>query len=230
MSNINLEQLELTQSLAQKRKMTTDAFLASFRKYVLANLKGTISNEEVVSLLTIAERYDVDPFLGHFYAFQTTEGKIVPVLTYDGWVHIVNRNPQYDGEAFAFSESRVGEPVTQKKVHEWIECTIYRKDRQYPVVVREYFNENYQDASVNTQDANSDQGAWQKLPNRRLRMQAFVQAARLAFGITGVYHQQDLQQTSAVKRTPAVDAPGQQQVEQPEPIVSLKPQYVNAEK
>ncbi|KZL22671.1 recombinase RecT [Pseudovibrio sp. Ad37] len=227
MSQINLEQLNLTQSLAQKLKMTTDVYLAAFRKIVLANLKGNISVEEIVSLLTVAERYDIDPFLREFYASRTPEGKVIPLLTYDGWVRIVNRHPEYNGEAFVYSDDKVNERHTGQEVYEWIECAIHRKDRGYPTVVREFFRENYQDAAVNPQDASHDLGSWQKLPNRRLRMQAFVQTARLAFGVSGIYHQQDLQPVSDVKSSPAVEAPAPKQIEQ---TFSAIPLHVNREK
>jgi len=54
-------------------------------------------------------------------------------------------------------------------VPEWIECTIYRKDRKLPICVREYFSE-VKGASI----------IWQKMPNRMLRHRALQQCVRLA--------------------------------------------------
>lgn len=57
-----------------------------------------------------------------------------------------------------------------------MKCTIYRKDRSQPIVVRDYFEE-----------VKGEQAIWQKIPRRMLRHRVMVQFARLAvrceFGI-----------------------------------------------
>jgi len=53
----------------------------------------------------------------------------------------------------------------------WMECTIYRKDRSLPIMVREYFAE-----------VKGEQAIWQKMPRRMLRHRVMQQCARLAMG------------------------------------------------
>ena len=52
---------------------------------------------------------------------------------------------------------------------------MWRKDRNHPIVVTEYFNECYR---------NTD--PWNLMPRRMLRHKAFKEAARLAFGFAGI--------------------------------------------
>ena len=61
---------------------------------------------------------------------------------------------------------------------EWVDCLIYRKDRDRPTVVREYLDEVYREPM----GQNGFAGPWQSHPKRFLRHKALIQCARLAFG------------------------------------------------
>ena len=60
-------------------------------------------------------------------------------------------------------------------------CTIYRKDRSKPIVVTEFLQECLKQNSP----------AWKSHPKRMLRHKAMIQCARLAFGFTGIYDQDE---------------------------------------
>jgi hypothetical protein len=64
-----------------------------------------------------------------------------------------------------FNES----PESANGIPIWMECVIYRKDRSFPVVVREYFEE-----------VKGEQAIWGKMPRRMLRHRVMAQCARLA--------------------------------------------------
>ncbi len=132
--------------------------------------KGDVSNEQMMALLVVAEQYNLNPWTKEIYAFPDRNHGIVPVVGVDGWSRIINSHPQFDGMDFA-----EGEP-NEKKVPEWIECKMYRKDRSHPICVKEYFAEVYRDV-----------GPWKSHPRRMLRHKAMIQCARLAFGFVGIY-------------------------------------------
>src|SRR5689334_19705841 len=55
------------------------------------------TNEELVSFLLVADRYNLDPFLKQIYAFPKKGGGIVPMVPIDGWIAIAQQHPQYRG-------------------------------------------------------------------------------------------------------------------------------------
>jgi phage recombination protein Bet len=124
--------------------------------------KGDISNEQMIALLAVADQHGLNPFLKEIYAFPD-KGGIVPVVGVDGWSRILNEQPQFDGIEFVQDDEK---------------CTaiIHRKDRSHPVKVTEYLAE-----------CKRETAPWKSHPRRMLRHKAMIQAARLAFGFTGIY-------------------------------------------
>ena len=86
-------------------------------------------------------------------------------ITVEGYSKMLNCHPAFDGISFTQSPEKInGIPA-------WMECTIYRKDRSQPIVVREYFEE-----------VKGEQVIWQKMPRRMLRHRVMQQCTRLAIG------------------------------------------------
>lgn len=129
--------------------------------------KGQVSDAQMSALLVVATQYSLNPFTKEIYAFPDRNNGIVPVVGVDGWARIINENPQFDGMEFAQDD-------------EQCTCTIYRKDRQRPVAVTEYMSE-----------CRRDTGPWKSHPKRMLRHKAMIQCARMAFGYTGIYDQDE---------------------------------------
>ena len=90
---------------------------------------------------------------------------ITLALSIQGWMCLVNSHPQFNGISFQESETQ------ENRLPNWMECTIYRKDRHLPIKIREYMNE-----------VNSMIGAWITHPRRMLRHKCLIQCAKLAFG------------------------------------------------
>jgi phage recombination protein Bet len=134
---------------------------------------------EVAALLNVAREYKLNPFLRQLYAFKARGGGIVPIVGVDGWARIVADHPQCDG--FEFRESEQVTKHDGKEVPVWIECKMFRKDRQHPVVVRERFDECVRPGT-----------GWSQTPSRMLRHRAFMQAGRLTLGLTGIFDEGEL--------------------------------------
>lgn len=161
---------------------------------ILGTLKATafnqgkeseVTNEQMMALLIVADQYHLNPFTKEIYAFpDKKKGGIVPVVSVDGWIRIINEQPAMNGIEFRYSEAMV-DAVGGKKAHEWVECLIYRKDRTQPIAAREYLDEVYRPA------INGYAGPWQSHTKRMHRHKALIQASRMAFGFAGIYDQDE---------------------------------------
>jgi phage recombination protein Bet len=143
---------------------------------LLENLKQTVfkgaSDAELMTLCIVASEYGLNPFLKEIYAFPAKGGGIVPVVSVDGWIHLMNSNPLFDGIKFNTTEEG-GKPIS---------CTavIGVKGRSMPVEVTEYFAECFRATEP-----------WKTAPFRMLRHKALIQGARVAFGLSGIMDEED---------------------------------------
>lgn len=151
-----------------------------------------ITNEQMMALLVVANRYDLNPFVREIYAFPDRKG-IVPIVGVDGWSRMINNHPQFDGMEFEYGPEATKADDHHKAAFEWIKCSIYRKDRKRAVVVTEFFDEVYRKPFETMKEGKSvvSPGPWQSHTKRMHRHKAMIQCARLAFGYTGIYDQDE---------------------------------------
>lgn len=135
--------------------------------------KGAATNEQMISLLIVADQYHLNPFTKEIYAFPDKGGGIVPVIGVDGWLRIINTHPQFDSMALEYGDDEDGELI-------YVQCTISRKDRTAPTVIREYMEECIRDTAP-----------WKSHKRRMLRHKAIIQSARVAFGFVGIYDEDE---------------------------------------
>lgn len=181
-----------------------------------------ISDEQMMALLIVAEQYGLNPFTKELYAFPDKKKGIIPIVSVDGWIRIVNTHEQYNGVAFIYSEEMVRHPDGEHQpCHEWVECIIHRKDRDHSVVVREYFDECYREPfkSRGNNGEYTVNGPWQTHAKRFLRHKAWIQCARLAFGFAGIYDQDEAERIVEGTHLFENQAPqGKPQTREPEPL------------
>lgn len=153
---------------------------AEFERTVRATVcPSNITNEQFVAFLMVAKEYNLNPITKQIYAFPSKSG-IVPIVSIDGWLRIINENPNFDGMEFV-------DNVTDGKLF-LITCRMFRKDRSRPVEVTEYMSECVRGTDT-----------WKQWPARMLRHKATIQAARYAFGLSGIYDEDEAQRMGAVK-------------------------------
>lgn len=150
---------------------------------------GEVTDEQMMALLVVADQYKLNPFTKELYAFPDKNGGVVPVVGIDGWSRIINEHPAFDGMDFRESEEIVT-PKDGKPCPTWIECTMHRKDRNHPTVIREYLDEVYREPFV-TRSGATVMGPWQSHTKRFLRHKTVIQAARLAFAFVGIYDEDE---------------------------------------
>lgn len=193
--NMQLTQSEPRRSLVEKfaerysvdpLKMMTTLKSTAFKQ----RDGGAPTNEQMMALMVVADQYKLNPFTREIYAFPDKQNGIVPVVGVDGWSRIINSHPEFDGMEFRYSDELVTPEGAKSKCHEWVECVMYRKDRNKPVVVREYLDEVYR-APFKKANGYTVDGPWQSHPKRFLRHKATIQCARLAFGFVGIFDQDE---------------------------------------
>lgn len=168
------------------------AAVETLMKNTLMKAKGNgqVSNEELLVFMSIANEYKLNPLSKEVYAFNN-RGAIQPIVSIDGWLKIINQHPQFDG--MEFKDSLDANGALQS-----VTCLIYRKDRSRPTEVTEYMNE-----------CKGTSEPWKKWPGRMLRHKATIQAARYAFGLSGIVDPDEAErmESTVLERdiTPAAD-------------------------
>ncbi len=167
----------LTQKLAERFEIADSSGLIQTLKNTA--FKGDVNDSQMTALLIVANQYGLNPWTKEIYAFPDKGGGITPIVGIDGWARILNENPQFDGIEFDLDEEKCT-------------CRIYRKDRSRPISITEYMSECYRDI----------QGPWRTHPKRMLRHKAMIQCARLAFGFTGIYDQDEAERIVENQKEP----------------------------
>lgn len=181
----------LVSRIAGRYGVDADKLLTTLKSTVFKGPKqqdGTFreaTNEELMALLAVSDEYHLNPFTKEIYAFPDEKrGGIVPVVSVDGWLRIINERPELTAIEFEYAPD--------DSTDQWIGCTICRNDRTKPIQVREYLVE-----------CRRNTGPWDSHPRRMLRHKVLIQCARIAFGFSGIY---DPDEAERIRDANAIDA------------------------
>src|SRR5262245_46687521 len=161
--------------MAHRHGMEAQAFEQTLRATVMP--KDT-TREQFAAFLMVARDYDLNPITREIFAFPNRAGGIQPVVSIDGWMKLMNAHPQMDGMEFEDIVTTNGELIG-------IKCKIHRKDRRHPIEVIEYLSECRRNTDT-----------WKQWPARMLRHKAAIQAARYAFGFSGIVEPDEFERMS----------------------------------
>lgn len=123
------------------------------------------SDAEFIALTIVANTYDLNPLTKEIYAFPKKGGGIQPMISYDGWIKIMNSHPQTDGFEFNHTLNEKGDAIA-------VEGVFYRKDRSRPIKKMVYLKE----FKRNTEP-------WNNSPNHMLDVRCLCHTVRIALGI-----------------------------------------------
>lgn len=137
------------------------------------------TNAELAIVTGVCATYGLNPLVKECAAF-VSGGKLSVVVMVDGWYKLVNRRPEFDGVEFSDKLDDKGNLAS-------ITCRMFIKGRERPVCVTEYMSE--------CKDPKSS--VWTKWPARMLRHKAYIQCARMAFGISEVIDDDEASRISA---------------------------------
>ena len=127
------------------------------------DLQMDVPAKTILSLLRMMQNLHLDPLCDEIGFTQYDDGQWQVFITIEGCSKLLNQHPQFNGLVFNQADTLID------GVPEWMECTIYRKDRTVPTTVREYLTE-----------VRGENPIWQKMPRRMLRHRALQQCVRLA--------------------------------------------------
>ena len=158
----------LIATMANRYGLEPNKFYSTLEKTILPSNK-TASQEQVAAFLVVANHYQLNPFIKEIFAFPAQSGGIQPIVSVDGWLTLINRQPNLDGIKYEdhFDDAGKLQAIT---------CRIYRKDRSHPNEITEYMAECRRNTPT-----------WTTWPARMLRHKALIQCARQAFGFAGIY-------------------------------------------
>lgn len=156
MAMASLLNKEITKSAA-----SLDLDEAELRAWL--HLQPSAPSTAVLALLRTMRHLKLDPLCDELSLMQHEDGHWQAYVTIEGCYTLLNRHPQFNGLTFSQSDACI------TGIPEWIECTIYRRDRAMPIRVREYLVE-----------VQADKPIWKKMPRRMLRHRALQQCVRLA--------------------------------------------------
>ena len=127
------------------------------------DLQIDVPAKTILTLLRMMQSLRLDPLCEEISFTQYDDGQWQVFITIEGCSKLLNQHPQFNGLVFNQADTLID------GVPEWMECTIYRKDREVPTTVREYLTE-----------VRGENPIWQKMPRRMLRHRALQQCVRLA--------------------------------------------------
>ncbi len=176
-------------AMANRYGLEPEKFVTILEKTILPSGKQA-SQEQVAAFLVVANEYELNPFIKEIYAFPSQGGGITPIVSVDGWLTLINRQPNLDGIQYQDHLNNEGKLTA-------ITCRIFRKDRQFPNEITEYMSECKRNTST-----------WTTWPARMLRHKALIQCARQAFGFAGIYDPEEAEriveaETAQVSETKA---------------------------
>ena len=159
------QSIELFHSLIDKEliKAATGLGIDEVELKAWVDLQIEVPAKTILTLLRMMQGLHLDPLCEEIGFTQYDDGHWQVFITIEGCSKLLNQHPQFNGLIFNQADTLV------EGVPEWIECSIYRKDRVIPTTVREYLTE-----------VRGENTIWKKMPRRMLRHRALQQCVRLA--------------------------------------------------
>ncbi|MCW7552854.1 recombinase RecT [Endozoicomonas gorgoniicola] len=177
---------DLVARFAERYGFGEDELLNTLAQTAFRQQNGALpSREQLMSLLSVADTYGLNPFIRQIWALSDRKGGVLPVISIDGWTSIMNSYPQSDGMEFSYPDELITFDEDMKACHPWMECIVHRKDREHAIRVREYLDELYRPAVI--KNGKKFPGPWQTCPKRMLRHKSQIQAIRIAYGLSGLF-------------------------------------------
>ncbi len=128
------------------------------------------TESQFVMFMEVCRSTGLNPFLKEIY-FVPSVGVMA---ARDGYLRVANQHPQFDG-----METRVERD--EKNVPIKAVCTVWRKDRNHPVICEAYYSEYRKGGNV-----------WQTYPSAMIAKVAEVLALKRSFAINGVVTEEEI--------------------------------------
>jgi len=147
-----------------------------------------LTDAEIWLGLRLVGRYELDPFAREIYVTRGKDGPMI-IVGVDGWVRLLNRNPDYDGFETALIEDDEGNVTAA-------ETTIYSRSRSHPTTYM----------ALASEYANLAGFMHATIPTHMLRIFSLRHAARLFMPLGGVVTEEEMQWMTETKPGPPVNS------------------------
>jgi phage recombination protein Bet len=169
--------------MAGRFGMEVTPFLNTLKQTIFPDKGETATDSQVAAFLAVCHQYGLNPFTREIFAFPAKGGGIVPIVSVDGWLKIINEHPSFDG--MDIQENRDEED----NLHS-VTCTIYRKDRSHATRM-----------TARLSEYNRDNDVWKKYKSVMLTHKAAKLCARYAFGFAGLFDEEEAREITAINVT-----------------------------
>lgn len=216
---------KLVTSMAEKYGVSSQGFWDTLKATAFKQRNNEAPTDaQMMALLVVANEYDLNPFTKEIYAFPDKSNGIVPIVGVDGWSRIINNHSQFDGMEFTTSSEKIELVGLDNPIFEWIECTIYRKDRTRPIKVREYLEEVYREpiSKSGNRGPYTISGPWQTHPRRMARHKVLIQCARIALGYTGIFDEDEAERIFSKEKVINSQSPVEIELPAAQPAVEFQ--------
>lgn len=161
-----VQSIELFQNLIDQEigKAAKEIGIEDWQLKAWLDMQIEVPAKTILSFLRTIQSLYLDPLNEEIGFMQHEDGNWQTFISIEGCSKLLNHHKEFNGLVFTQAEALI------EGVPEWIECSIYRKDRILPITIREHFVE-----------VKNDNSFWQKMPIRMLRHKALQQCVRLAF-------------------------------------------------
>jgi len=173
----------LLTELAKRHEMDVPQLVSVVKQRCFKD--GAASDAQLMLLLTIAKKYDLNPLAREVHAF-INKGRLEVTIGLDGWIKIATRHVMFNGYETTpiLNDHGVLTAITVK---------MHRKDWAVPGEYTAWMDE-WMVAGKQGEKSN-----WEQYPRHRLFAKAFQECARFTFGITEVIDEDDAERIAAAK-------------------------------
>jgi hypothetical protein len=136
----------------------------------------------LMTCVSVASDLGLNPMTKQIYFMPAKGGQIQPIVSVDGWIAMANRHEDFAG----WGEFKPTFKEDADKTLHSMTGIMHHKDREFPTVITEYFDECSKAGPV-----------WKTHPMRMMRNRTLSQLVRVALGISGVMDADEFQQWQA---------------------------------
>jgi hypothetical protein len=120
-----------------------------------------LTDVEMFQGLSLIAHYELDPMAREIYVTRDKQGRLLTIVSIDGWIKVLDRTDHYDGHEQKWHHTAEGEV-------DWIETMIFSKKRSHPTTYRALMKEYAAVAGY----------VYSKMPTHMLRLFSLRHAAR----------------------------------------------------
>lgn len=178
---------KLSDVLASRLRVSAEDVFDVIKNNIISVGSGPApTNAEVMQVMSVMQKYDLDPFVKQVHAFRH-RGKLQIAVGNDGWTAIAQRHPGFKGVEYEFPDEMV-KTEGGKMCWPWVKGICHIEGR-VPTVKYAFLEEWYVPTGPNDKGPSN----WSLYPTHRLQGKVYSLVVKEALGIS-LYDLGDMEQ------------------------------------